>query len=432
VLHLFDYQIPAKDRLVNSLRVHGAALDASATGVGKTITALFTAKELGLPILVVCPKAVIPSWKAAAAKVGVKLECVINYELIRNGRTKWLKKEARSLIWTLSGRQHLIIFDEVHRCKALDSINAKMLIAAKRNGHRVLMLSATAASSPLDLRSIGYVLGVHKLHDFYAWAHAHGARRNRWNGWDWDSEQGYLSMIHDQIFPAKGVRIRISELGDRFPENTIIAEALQIENSASLEAMYEEAAQAIKDAKDKKKEATEPFVKILRARQESELRKVPLFVDMVGDLVEEGNSVAIFVNYSETLTLLSQYLETDCVVWGENKGDEREEAIQKFQSGESKIIICNIQAGGASINLHDEDGRFPRVALISPTFSAVDLKQCFGRCHRANGKSKVIQKVVYAAGTCEEAVCKQVQDKLSNLDMLNDNDSTPETLWQKN
>jgi hypothetical protein len=318
----------------------------------------------------------------------------------------------------------------VHKCKALNSLNAKMLIAAKRNGHRVLMLSATAASSPLDLRAIGYVLGVHRLHDFYAWIHAHGCKRNRWNGFEFVGGDEYLSLVHNQIFPAKGVRIRISELGDLFPENTVIAEAFQVDGAAEIEKLYLEAAQALKDLREKKKEdAPEPMVKMLRARQESEIRKVPLFVEMAEDLIEEGKSVAIFVNFTETLKLLAEYLKTDCVVYGGNEGEERERAIQKFQSGESRIIVCNLQAGGVGISLHDTDGDYPRATLISPTFSAVDLKQAFGRCHRANGKSKVIQRVVYAAGTCEESVCKQVQEKLSNLELLNDNSTTPE-IWQ--
>tara|TARA_Y100000588_G_C13888717_1_gene767717 strand:- start:498 stop:758 length:261 start_codon:yes stop_codon:yes gene_type:complete len=84
-----------------------------------------------------------------------------------------------------------------------------------------------------------------------------------------------------------------------------------------------------------------------------------------------------------------------------------------------------IQAGGTGLSLHDEDGGHPRVALISPTFSAVELRQALGRVHRASGKSKSIQKIVFAANTVEDRVAAAVRRKLNNLDMINDGELTP-------
>ncbi|MFI3244303.1 MAG: hypothetical protein R3Y56_08630 [Akkermansia sp.] len=59
----------------------------------------------------------------------------------------------------------LIIFDEAQNCRGRDSLNSKMLIAARRQHHRILLCSATAASSPLEMRSIGFTLGLHMLSD---------------------------------------------------------------------------------------------------------------------------------------------------------------------------------------------------------------------------------------------------------------------------
>ena len=47
-MKLRDFQIPSKDRLVTALRAHGAGVDASDTGIGKTHVACATCKELGL------------------------------------------------------------------------------------------------------------------------------------------------------------------------------------------------------------------------------------------------------------------------------------------------------------------------------------------------------------------------------------------------
>ena len=164
------------------------------------------------------------------------------------------------------------------------------------------------------------------------------------------------------------------------------------------------------------------MVIMLRARQQAELIKVPLFVEMAEDALEDGMSVVIFVNFSETVRALSKRLNTNCVVWGENKGNERDVHIADFQADKKRVIIVNIKAGGAGLSLHDLNGNYPRISLISPTPSAVDLRQALGRVWRDGGKTKSLQKIIFAASTVEEEVCEKVKLKLSNLDTINDGD----------
>ena len=115
-------------------------------------------------------------------------------------------------------------------------------------------------------------------------------------------------------------------------------------------------------------------------------------------------------------------METNCVVWGENKGTERDDNIAEFQADKKRIIIVNIKAGGAGLSLHDLNGNYPRIALISPSPSAVDLRQALGRVWRDGGKTKSLQKIVFVANTVEEEVCEKVKIKLQALDTINDGD----------
>jgi len=56
-----------------------------------------------------------------------------------------------------------------------------------------------------------------------------------------------------------------------------------------------------------------------------------------------------------------------------------------------------------------------------PTYSVFDLKQVLGRVHRAGGKSKSIQYLVYAAGVdLEEDICNSLDKKLKQMDQLMD------------
>ena len=100
---------------------------------------------------------------------------------------------------------------------------------------------------------------------------------------------------------------------------------------------------------------------------------------------------------------------------------ERRGNIDSFQRDQSHIIIGITQACREGLNLHDVTGERPRVALIMPTPSAYDLKQVLGRVHRAGGKSKSVQYIVYSAGVfIEENICEKLDGKLKRMDLLAD------------
>ena len=52
------------------------------------------------------------------------------------------------------------------------------------------------------------------------------------------------------------------------------------------------------------------------------------------------------------------------------------------------------------------------------------LLQVLGRCPRSGGKTPVVQRIIYAAGTPEEEACRAVRGKLECLASLNDGDLT--------
>ena len=152
---LYEWQKPHRDVLLDALNTHGVALDSSDTGVGKTVIAMDIANNLGLTPFVLCPKSVVPSWKEHGA------EHTLNYEKLRTGRTDFVKKEGNRFSWYLDPSKVIMIFDEVHRCKGDKSLQSKLLAAAKRQGYKILMLSATAFHTPIEMKSIGFALDLH-------------------------------------------------------------------------------------------------------------------------------------------------------------------------------------------------------------------------------------------------------------------------------
>jgi len=403
------------------LNKHGVALDASDCGTGKTVTAAYVSKQRNLPILVICPKAVIPSWQNWMATFEISRHRIINYEKLKAGKRgkEFGHWEGARWVWDLD-EKHLVIFDEVHKCKNYKSQNGKILGATKGK-HEVLMLSATAAQNPLDMRWTGELLGIHNGTNYWKWLQHMKVGQAPWGGLMYYGGANGLKEIHHNIFPEKGVRTRVEDLGDAFPANQIMPEVYDIDDKIGklYEAMEAELA-VLRETKARDFDPNEPRTRLLRLRQEVELLRVPVLVDMAENLVEAGNSVVIFTNFMATCRTLMERLGAPGI-HGEQTDEERQRAIFEFQEDKRHVIVVQIQAGGVGLSLHDTKGR-PRVSLICPTYSAIDLKQALGRIHRAGSKSHALQYIIYAANSVEEQVARRTKKKIQEISLLNDGD----------
>jgi superfamily II DNA or RNA helicase len=464
---LLHYQEPAVSLLCSSLVSNSFCVDASDAGTGKTYTALAACRELRLRPGIICTKTGIIQWKRVCAYFGISPLFVINWESVitrtlkdKNGR-EYLKSGFRYCEavktaygnlyykWMLPEHKDLcLIFDECHRANGLNTNAQKVFLAAK--GFPVIALSATVAEKPEGLRGIGYLCDFFKLDGFSEWLKEHGCYKNNYDKWESVSPRQDMEKIGGMIFPAFGARIRKNDVPG-FPDiqnlaETYPIEAVQAHNTAysdlitgltGFEARRKFLISERDQAQDQEKinelntlirEAqANKLVLNLRYRQQTELLKVPLIVDLAREAVESGQSAVIFVNFTETLQSLKKRLKTDCIIWGAQSAgksgmEERTGNIDDFQADRERILIANINAGGVSISLHDLNGQFPRVALISPTYSATVLVQAMGRIHRAGAKSKAINRIIYAAGTIEEDVCRAVSVKLDCISALNDQD----------
>lgn len=428
---LRDWQVPLVAQLCSAIQLNKAAIDGSDTGVGKTYTAVAVAREFGFGIGVVCPKAVISAWKKVITKhFGMKAQFVLNYESVKTGKFKdigtWKAVSRDSnreyFEWNLP-KNTLLIFDESHRLKGHGTQNAEIAIAAKKQKYPILCCSATNAINPIELKATGLIIGLYKK-GFPQFLRNHDCEKGRF-GWEFGGDKTVLKKLHADLFLKRGVRIRKEDIKG-FPDCEIIAEAYNIDDTSEkeLKEVYAEMNRELTLLSAKCKNTAEwkinSMVIQLRARQKAELLKVPLFIEMIEDSLEDGLSVAVFLNFSDTIRALAKRLNTKCIVWGENKGDERDRNIDDFQADEERVILINVKAGGSGLSLHDLNGKYPRIALISPTPSAVDLRQALGRIHREDAKSKSLQKIIFIANTEEEETCERVKVKLENLDTIND------------
>ncbi len=443
---LRPWQIDSVSKLVTALNKTGCAIDGSDVGVGKTYVACGVARELKMKVLVVCPKAVMEPWRRVIVnhfKMKDSLVGIVNYEQIRIGKTdspfasfvESRKTHKKKFIWKIP-KNTLIIWDESQKLKNWKTKNSKTCMEALKQNYKMLFCSATNATNPLELRTVGTCLKLFKgATAYYQWCYEHGVKKGRFGlefTTDLKLRQKVLKKLHTDIFINRGVRLTRDTIPN-FPASEVIAECYNMDdvdvkkiNDCHAEMQKELKALARLTKKDKASELTA----ILRARQEIELIKVPLFIDMIEEGLEDGMSVVVFVNFTETLQAIAKRLNSSCIFDGKTDDDVRQQSVDDFQSGKERVILVNIASGGAGLSLHDIHGMNPRLTLISPSYSAVLMRQATGRVWRENAKSKSVQKILFVAGTVEEKVCDNVKEKLKNLDMLNDGDLKYEEVYE--
>jgi len=444
---LLPYQLPHIQQLLRSFD-HQVILDASDTGTGKTYTSIAIVKHLKIKPLIICPKSVINSWLTVIRLFDIEIHGITNYEAIRSGKMydvymnyincpyikidvidndsndndKKKNKTYKLIIETEERNNSIVILDEAHRCKNSNTTNSKILVAIYRSGIKMLLLSATISDKIECFKPFGYIMNFYsKLENYNMWMKRQLLLfRVIHNNTNYTEEQKKIDIIHRRLFPIRGSRMKISQLGDIFPRNQIINQSYFLSNHDEIDQLYKEINQAMVELRIKELRA-QALAKIIRCRQRIEILKIPIFLELAEDALENNYNVAIFVNYHETLEHLAFQLDTDCFIHGKQSLDERIQCINEFQNNEKKIIISNIQAGGVGVSLHDLYG-VPRMSLISPTWSGQDLVQCLGRIYRAGSKTPAIQKLVFVADTYEDTIADIIKKKMINISGINDND----------
>ena len=296
-----------------------------------------------------------------------------------------------------------------HKLGGIDTQQAALLVAAKRQKIPHYLLSGTLLENPLKGKAIGFSLGLHNLLGFWTWAKKHGVTQGHF-GMEWPyllpSQAAKAVAVMENIRIEMGdkfFRIRKSEVPG-FPEKQIIPFLVPTDD------MPEE-------------ETLDGGKYGYHARMVVELLKVPGLVDKARDLLDaSGHSVTIFVNYLDTLNALIKAFPTASIIRGGQSLSERADNIQKFQRNDTTVCLIMIQAGGTGVSLHDLHG-VQRSSIICPGNSASEFLQAIDRIHRAGSQSTATIYVAFASGVpVERRQRDRMEAKINNLSALNDLD----------
>lgn len=436
------HQMENAKRMMLGLAERGSSADTSDTGVGKTMTAGLVAgvfwRQSKKRTLVICPLSVIEQWREALhGDVGLPPEAfdVVNYDKIRKD-----PKRMRAY--------HLIVFDEAHRVTGHRTLQSKLPIAARKYGKHVLLLSATLFQSPLKMRSIGYVLGMHGLHDFTKWMRRHGCVEGDW-GWEYHPTQENVDRLSRALYSGttpRAVRTARSDVAELFPSERVDWRLLDVgfdgakkswlaayaeifgetpQGVPPLRYLSELVETGIRDGYEPNLDRLLPA--IVAARTVSERVKTPAMIETAQDLIAQGNSVVLFFNFLENGRKAADALTVPFLCGATDRGD-RAKQQKRFLNDNLPAIVCQTAVGGVGLNLNDRIGDRPRVSLISPDFSVVNFTQALGRIMRVATKTPVWQIACFAKGTIEERVRNVLVRKARTLESIQQRDITEDAL----
>ncbi len=421
---LYDYQQIHMINLLTSLEKSNICLDASNTGTGKTYTTCAIIKKLKMNAIIICPKSILSIWKQTCNSFEIKPLLIINYDAIKSGIPTYLdyseEKKGDELIekykWNIPNNT-IIIFDEAHKCKNRHSLNGKILLALKnqiniKKNIKCMLLSATICDKIEHFMNYGYLFGFYdNVKTGKSWLESFmEADKNNTKK---------KSSIFEFLFPKYGSRMTLDDIGEKMPKNQICVDCYDIDDSniKKINKLY----------KQLQKMYENELVAINKARQEIEYCKIPIIIELINKYLEMNKSIVVFVNYLDTLRELQKNIRENIsdkisLIEGNQTSEERDKNINLFQKNKNNIILCMMQAGGQSISLHDTTGDKPRVSIISPSYSSIDLIQCLGRIYRTGLKTVAIQKIVYISNTQEEDIANKIKKKIKFLNKINDSD----------
>ena len=180
-----------------------------------------------------------------------------------------------------------------------------------------------------------------------------------------------------------------------------------------------------KKLEEEQKEAETGFDKsasfqraIQSERQAAGVAKIPHIINFVKNIMEIEESVVVFCHHKSIHKLLHESLAefSPVSIIGGQSDNTRQDQIDKFQNGESKLMIAGLRAGNVGINL----SRARYVIFAELDWSPAIHRQAEDRLHRIGQKNTVFAYYLIGNGTLDDHVANILVDKSYEIDSIMD------------
>ena len=435
---LMNFQKEGLDFLLKS---SGNALLADEMGLGKTVQTLsyVSTEKQTFPVLIVAPLVTLKNWEREIEKFLKRKSRngrIVESEspsvtLIRTGKSKELPQSDMYVInyeLLLKRSEDIeklgirtIVCDEVHnlRSKTTQKYKAVKKLAALPTVNYRIGLSGTPIYNRgseiwpiIDILKPGLLGSFKEFCEYFCYVNDKGKAIVLEN-----KRASLRNELQKHVMLRRKKSDVLKELKDKVRYKEVIA--------SDTEFYLEELDKIWKKLESEQKEAQTEFSKsasyhraIQSERQIAGVAKLPHVINFVKNIMEIEESVVVFCHHKVIHKLLHESLQefSPVSIIGGQSDDTRQDQIDKFQKGESKLMIAGIRAGNVGINLT----RAKYVIFAELDWSPAIHRQAEDRLHRIGQKNTVFAYYLIGNGTLDDHVASILVDKSYEIDAIMD------------
>ncbi len=166
------------------------------------------------------------------------------------------------------------------------------------------------------------------------------------------------------------------------------------------------------------------LVKLKGAKKVKDSAKLTLFLELLDELLSEGRKVLVFSQFTTMLGLIENAIIEREIIYTKLTGQtrKRDEAIERFRSGDANVFLISLKAGGTGLNLVEAD----TVIIYDPWWNPAVENQAIDRSHRIGQQKPVFVYRLIAENSVEEKITVLQAQKQALAEGVYSEDTNPE------
>lgn len=409
--HLRDYQKRGVEWLLAHRQggIYRGGILADDMGLGKSLVALVAAramqKTFDCPVFVVAPVSVLDNWMREASRAEVRIETC-----------SWAK-----LPKPLETSRYVLIADEAHMMQSGEQTKRgreALELAKHENCLAAWMLSGTPLKNgrPINLYPLLDAVGHKLANDKWGYqkyfCRAHQKAMGKKSFWD-TTGAAHLDELAKKTEDVILRRTK-TECLPELPEKTRLFKEVELETKEA-SAYQKKIRELVENYRQRAKEGkvdadAEALVTLNILRKVGSEAKVRSAIALAEELLEQGQQVVLFTEFVESAKAIHEALGGELLT-GESK--DRQAMIDRFQSGESKIFVGTIKAGGVGITLTAASN----VILVDRPWTSADALQAEDRCWRL-GQQNAVFTTWLQLGDIDKAIDSLLLSKQERIELV--------------
>ena len=422
-------------------------------GLGKTLQSIGIVDTANAyPALVICPSSLKINWQREFEKftdkkalvldnasrtawpyflqMGMFHVAIVNYESLRKYFVWDIHRASKRVAFRLKDVVfndaikvfRSVIIDESHRVKdpgAQQTIFTRGIVEGK--DWRILLSGTPVVNRAEDLVAQLSIMG--RLQEF-------GGRGKFLADYGENENLGELSR---QLYDRCMIRREKTKVLTQLPDKTRTDLYVDISNRDEYQLAQADLAEYLRQYKEcddweiRRKMRMEALVKFMTLRSLSAKGKVKQAIDFIRVFLDSDKPLILFCSYHEIVDELCKAFPDAVRVTGRDNATSKQAAIDAFQKGDAKLIICSIKAAGVGLTLTASSN----VAFVEFPWTYADCCQCEDRAHRIGQRDNVTCYYLIGRGTIDTALYNIIHRKksIANQIMATDDDIPTDELY---